>query len=79
MATERRLCHSEGMSKAGNKPVIQPRILGSKAFAAISAVEGLKLSRDSSVRLEMLRSSSLGGDQRRSAVREAYRDLRTSK
>ncbi|HEY0131059.1 MAG TPA: hypothetical protein VGB57_06595 [Allosphingosinicella sp.] len=67
------------MSKASNKPVGRSRVLGSKAFAAISAVEGLKLSRDSSARLDTLRSSSLGGDERRSAVGEAYRDLRTSK
>jgi hypothetical protein len=67
------------MSKASNKPVARSRILGSRAFAAISAVEGLKLGRDSSARLDRLRSSALGGEERRSAVRAAYRDLRTSK
>jgi len=67
------------MSKASNKPVAGSRVLGSRAFAAISAVEGLKLNRDSSIRLETLRSSSLGGEERRSAVRDAYRSPRTSK
>jgi hypothetical protein len=67
------------MSKARTKSDGKSRILGTRAFAAISAVEGLTLSRDSHSRLETLRSSSLGGDERRSAVRDAYRSLRTSK
>lgn len=67
------------MSKASSKPAGRSRILGSKAFAAISAVEGLKLGHDSEARLHTLRSSALGGEDRRSVVRAAYRDLRTSK
>jgi len=66
------------MSKAQGKNGAS-RVLGSKAFAAISAVEGLKLGRDSRARLDRLRSSGLGGEERRSAVREAYRSARTSK
>jgi hypothetical protein len=79
MATAAVLCHSEAMSKATSKPAPQSRILGSRAFAAISAVEGLKLGRDSAARLDTLRSSTLGGEERRSAVREAYQGLRKSK
>lgn len=67
------------MSKARSKPDTRSRVLGSRAFAAISAVEGLKLSRASRERLDELRSSSLGGEERRSAVRDAYRSLRASK
>lgn len=67
------------MSKASSKPVGRSRVLGSRAFAAISAVEGLKLSCESNARLDALRSSSLGGDERRSVVREAYRSHRGSK
>jgi hypothetical protein len=79
MATEGVLWHFERMSKASNEPKAGSRILGSRAFAAISAVEGLALGRDSRARLDKLRSSALGGEERRSAVRAAYRDLRTSK
>lgn len=67
------------MSKAQSKSNGGSRILGSRAFAAISAVEGLKLSRDSAERLDTLRSSGLGGEERRSAVRDAYRSPRASK
>jgi len=67
------------MSKAQSGTNGASRVIGSKAFAAISAVEGLKLSRDSRARLDRLRSSSLGGDERRSAVREAYRSPRAPK
>jgi len=67
------------MSKARSKPDGGSRVLGPRAFAAISAVEGLRLSRDSRARLEALRSSGLGGEERRSAVRDAYRSARTSK
>jgi hypothetical protein len=67
------------MSKARNKPDGRSRVIGPRAFAAISAVEGLKLSRDSRARLDTLRSSGLGGDERRSAVRDAYRSPRAPK
>jgi hypothetical protein len=64
------------MSKVRSKTDGKSRVIGSGAFAAISAVEGLKLSRDSRVRLDGLRSSSLGSEERRSAVRDAYRSPR---
>jgi len=67
------------MSKSDGKTTGASRTIGSKAFAAISAVEGLKLGRDSRARLDRLRSSGLGGEERRSAVREAYRSARNSK
>ena len=67
------------MSKVSSKSLAQARILGSRAFAAISAVEGLKLSRESRARLDTLRSSRLGSEERRSAVREAYKVARNSK
>jgi hypothetical protein len=79
MATQSPLWHSDLMSNASSKQHARSRVLGSRAFAAISAVEGLKLSRDSKARLDTLRSGTLGGEERRSAVRDAYRSLRTSK
>jgi hypothetical protein len=48
------------------------RILGTKAFAAISAVEGLRPSPASRRRLELLKTSALSGDERRAEVRRAY-------
>jgi hypothetical protein len=67
------------MSKIQSKPNGGSRIIGSRAFAAISAVEGLKLSCASRERLDRLRSSDLSGEERRSAVRNAYRSPRASK
>lgn len=67
------------MSKAHGKSDAKSRVIGSRAFAAISAVEGLKLSGDSNARLDTLRSSTLGGEERRSVVRDAYKGLRNSK
>jgi hypothetical protein len=67
------------MSKPSSRSNGGSRVIGSRAFAAISAVEGLKLSRDSNARLDRLRSSSLGGEERRSAVRDAYRSPRAPK
>jgi len=67
------------MSRAKGRTNGALRVIGAKAFAAISAVEGLKLGRDSRARLERLRSSGLGGEERRSAVRDAYRSPRAPK
>jgi hypothetical protein len=67
------------MSKSQSRTNGASRVIGSKAFAAISAVEGLKLGHDSRARLDRLRSSGLGGEERRSAVRDAYRSPRGSK
>jgi hypothetical protein len=79
LATEGVLWHFKFMSKAHGKSNGTSRILGAKAFGAISAVEGLKLSHDSRARLDLLRRSGLGGEERRTAVKDAYRSPRASK
>lgn len=48
------------------------RVLGARAFAAITAVEGLRLSAASRRRLEVLKASSLSADERRAEVLRAY-------
>ncbi len=48
------------------------RILGAKKFAAIAAVEGLRLSAASKKRLASLRASELTPDERRAEVLRAY-------
>jgi competence protein ComGC len=67
------------MSTAPTKPKANSRVIGTRAFAAISAVEGLKLSHDSRTRLDHLRSSGLANEEQRSAVRDAYRAFRSAK
>jgi hypothetical protein len=47
--------------------------LGLRAFAAISAVEGLKLSSSSRARLEALRATDLTPEQRRAEILKAYK------
>lgn len=59
---------------AGNGPV-----LGARAFAAITAVEGLRLSAASRRRLEVLKASGLTGDERRAEVLRAFSDLAKKK
>lgn len=52
------------------------RILGSDAFAAVAAIEGLKLGSASKKRLKALQQdTSLTPAQRRAAIRRAYRSL----
>lgn len=54
------------------------RVLGSGAFAAIAAIEGLKLGSASKKRLKALQQdTSLTQAQRRAAIRRAYRSLAT--
>jgi hypothetical protein len=48
------------------------RVLGGKTFAAISAVEGLKLSASSEKRLSSLKERKLSPDQKRAEVLRAY-------
>ncbi|MCP3446172.1 hypothetical protein [Bradyrhizobium sp. CCGUVB14] len=48
------------------------RVLGGKTFAAISAVEGLKLGRASRERLSTLREKDLTPAQKRAEVLRAY-------
>ena len=49
-------------------------VLGSKAFAAISAVEGLALSAASKRRLASLRASNLSEEERRAEIMRANRN-----
>lgn len=51
------------------------RVLGRQAFAAITAVEGLKLSAASQLRLDSLKSSGLSAEERRAEVLRAYKGL----
>jgi len=48
------------------------RVIGSRAFAAIAAVEGLRLSAASKKRLATLRESGLTPAERRAEVVRAY-------
>ncbi len=48
------------------------RTLGAETFAAITAVEGLKLNASSPARLHTLKASGLSTDERRAEVRRAY-------
>ena len=50
--------------------------LGTKAFAAITAVEGLKLNAESKARLSHLKAKGLNNDERRAEVIRAYRAAR---
>jgi hypothetical protein len=50
--------------------------LGTKAFAAITAVEGLKLNAESKARLSNLKAKGLNNDERRAEVIRAYRTAR---
>ena len=49
-------------------------VLGSKAFAAISAVESLALSAASKRRLASLRASNLSDEEGRAEIMHAYRN-----
>ena len=68
------------MPSSPSKPrKAQALVLGAKAFAAISAVEGLRLSASSSRRLKTLKASSLTADERRAEVLRAYAGLGAKK
>jgi hypothetical protein len=63
---------------SSNKPPTRGKgpVLGARAFAAISAVEGLKLGAASRKRLQSLQDDpKLTPDQRRAEVRKAYAGL----
>lgn len=60
-------------------PKSNSRVLGAKAFAAISAVEGLRLSTASRRRLEALKATGLSAEERRAEVLRAYSGLRSKK
>jgi len=55
------------------------RVIGAKAFAAITGVEGLKLGTASRVRLQKLKASGLGERERRAEVLRAYRSAARGK
>lgn len=52
----------------------KPYVLGQNRFAAITAVEGLKLSRDAEARLE--RTRALSAEQRRAETIRAFAESR---
>lgn len=60
------------MSKSAKAHMKKPQVLGAKAFAAITAVEGLRLSASSRGRLEALKASGLSSEERRKEVLRAY-------
>lgn len=62
------------MSKRSSKSASRSaaRVLGAKTFAAIAAVEGLRLNKTSKKRLAALKASSLSQDERRAEVLRAY-------
>lgn len=65
------------MKRPASKTPAHPRtkltVIGARAFEAITAVEGLALSKDSRRRLNSLQAdTALSPDQRRDAVLRAY-------
>jgi len=59
------------VSKLSGVPV-EGRILGGETFAAITAVEGVSLSKSSATRLATLRKSKLSPGEQRAEVIRAY-------
>jgi hypothetical protein len=73
-ATYENPCYGSLMSSKRKSSGISSssRILGDKTFAAISAVEGLKLGRASKARLSALSKTKLTPAQKRAEVLRAY-------
>ena len=63
------------LPSAKSSAPVRKRVLGAKAFAAITAVEGLRLSSTSRRRLDTLKASGLSTEERRAEVLRAYADL----
>ncbi|MDP3738346.1 MAG: hypothetical protein Q8R02_13205 [Hyphomonadaceae bacterium] len=64
------------MPRSKKQTDAKPKILGARALAAISAVEGLKLGAASRKRLQSLQNDpTLTPDQRRAEVLKAYTGL----
>lgn len=64
------------MSTSSKHASAKPKILGTRALAAINAVEGLKLGAASKKRLQALQNDqTLTADQRRAEVLKAYTTL----
>lgn len=67
-------------SKQRLQPGAKSRVIGTRAFAAISAVEGLKLNKASRERLKALEDDeTLTPAQRRAAVLKTYQHLSRKK
>jgi hypothetical protein len=62
------------MSVRALNTTAKPYVLGQSRFAAITAVEGLKLSRDGETRLE--RTRTLSPEQRRAETIRAFAETR---
>jgi hypothetical protein len=60
------------MSQNSNTRATASRILGAKAFAAMSAVEGLRLAPSSKKRLDDMEERKLSPAQKRAEVLRAY-------
>lgn len=71
MASRSYLWHIMPMKRRATKTA-----LGPKAFAAITAVEGLKLSAASKTRLSTLKAKGLTNEERRAEIIRAYRTAR---
>jgi hypothetical protein len=67
------------MDKRAPRTAAKPpsTVLGLKAFAAITAVEGLKLSPAGRQRVERLTRGALTPEQRRAKVLRAYQDIKS--
>lgn len=64
------------MSTSPSKRPKPSRVLGRRAFAAITAVEGLELAPASRARLNRMAAEGLSRDERRDAVLRAWRGTR---
>ena len=62
------------MARLSKKLPISPeaRVLGDRAFAAISAVEGVALSAESRARLAAMRNRKLSPEEQRAEIIRAY-------
>jgi hypothetical protein len=58
-----------------SRPTAKGRVLGAKAFAAISAVEGLKMSAASKKRFRTFKSRGLTPDEQRAEILRVYRQI----
>lgn len=68
------VCHDSGMSTSPTKRSKPSRVLGARAFAAITAVEGLQLSPNSRARLSRMADDGLSRDKQREAILQVWRD-----
>jgi hypothetical protein len=69
------------MSSTTSKPKINVpgRVLGARTFAAITAVEGLRLGTASRKRLQALKAGGLSPAERREEVLRAYMEIKDRK